>query len=162
MLYFGLNQTGSYLVNYNQGYETNPIAQLMYQTVNNSLSEYFMIVDYYRSVFGVQPTLDNILRYTRQYTVTTTKVPEDYSVSDNTNLLSSNLVTSTTRMAQLEGANSCQDGSVFQHRCSQPGVTCWECTYTMDDICCGLPKSGRSCAAHGKDYDYYSDCTKAN
>ena len=40
MLYFGLNQTGSYLVNYNQGYETNPIAQMMYQTVNNSLYEY--------------------------------------------------------------------------------------------------------------------------
>jgi hypothetical protein len=39
MLFLGLNQTGSYMIQYNQGYETNPMAQKMYQVVNNSFSE---------------------------------------------------------------------------------------------------------------------------
>jgi hypothetical protein len=159
MIFLGLNQTGSYMINYNQGFETNPIAQLMYQTVNNSLSKYSMIVDYYRSVLGVQPTLDAILRYTYDYTVTTTKVPEDYSVSDNTNLLSSNLVTSTTRMAAL-GANECQDGGVLQHHCKTH--TCYECTFTDPEPCCGLPKSWKSCYPGSNPDGPYTNCKKVS
>ena len=161
MLYFGLNQTGSYLINYNQGFESNPIAQLMYQTVNNSLSQYSMIVDYYRSVLGFQPTLDNILRYTYGYTVSTTKVPEDYSVSDSANLLSSNLVSSTSRMASIEaaGANECQDGGVYEHNCKKN--KCYECTIHNDDPCCGMRSSWRTCTSY-PNADYYSDCKSVN
>ena len=160
MLYFGLNQNGSYVINYNQGFETNPIAQFMYQTVNNSLSEYSMVVDYYLSAFGVQPTLDNILRYTYGYTVTTTKVPEDYSVSDSTNLLSSNLVSSTSRMAQLEsGSNKCSESEVYAHNCKSRD--CYECTFHNDDPCCGMRSSWRTCTTV-PDADYHSDCKKVN
>jgi hypothetical protein len=145
MLYFGLNQTGSYLVNYNQGYETNPIAQMMYQTVNNSLSEYSLIVNYYLSTFGVQPTLDTIQQYTSQYTVITNKVPEDYSVSDNSNILSSNLVTSTSRMASVEMTDSdvCSQGSFYSTKCKSQD--CYECTFINDEKCCGLPSQWQSC-----------------
>ena len=145
MLYFGLNQTGSYVVHYNQGFETNPIAQFMYQTVNRSLSEYLMIVDYYRSVLGVQPTLDDILRYTYGYTVTTTKVPEDYSVSDSTTLLSSNIVSSTSRMASVEMSDSdvCSQGSFYSTKCKSQD--CYECTFINDEKCCGLPSQWQSC-----------------
>ena len=145
MLYFGLNQTGSYLVNYNQGFESNPIAQLMYQTVNNSLSEYSLIVNYYLSTFGVQPTLDTIQQYTSQYTVITNKVPEDYSVSDNSNILSSNLVTSTSRMASVEMADSdvCSQGSFYSTKCKSQD--CYECTFINDEKCCGLPSQWQSC-----------------
>jgi len=160
MLYFGLNQTGSYLVNYNQGFETNLIAKMLYQTVNSSLFEYSMVVDYYRSVLGVQPTLDNILIYTYGYTVTTTKVPEDYSVSDNTNLLSSNLVSSTSRMAQLEsGSNKCSESEVYTHNCKSRD--CYECTFHNDDPCCGMRSSWRTCTTL-PDADYHSDCKKVN
>lgn len=161
MLYFGLNQTGSYLINYNQGFETNPIAQLMYKSINGALSEYFMIVDYYRSVLGVQPTLDNILRDTYGYTVTTTKVPEDYSVSDSTNLLSSNLVTSTTRMAQLESSetNKCSESQVWTHHCKSED--CYECTFNNDDPCCGMRSSWRTCTTI-PDATYHSNCKKVN
>ena len=161
MLYFGLSQNGSYVVNYNQGFETNIIAQFMYQTVNSSLSEYSMIVDYYRSVLGVQPILDDILRYTYGYTVSTTKVPEDYSVSDSTNLLSSNIVSSTSRMAQLEsaGANECQDGGVYEHNCKKN--KCYECTLHNDNPCCGLPSSWRTCTSY-PNADYYSNCKSVN
>jgi hypothetical protein len=159
MLYFGLNQTGSYLINYNKGFETNPIAQLMYQTVNNSLSEYSMIVDYYRSVLGVQPTLDNILRYTYDYTVTTTKVPQDYSVSHNANILSSNVVSSISRMEALEeeGANACDDGGFNSRRCAKKD--CWECTIPSMWV-----SSETVTACYTKDIiiNGMSHCTKAN
>jgi hypothetical protein len=160
MLYFGLNQTGSYLVNYNQGFETNPIAQLMYQTVNSSLSEYSMIVDYYRSEFGVQPTLDNILRYTYDYTVTTTKVPEDYSVSDNTNLLSTNLVSSISRLAALAGTNECQDGGFYSKYCATH--TCYECTFNNGEVCssCGGVSSWKTCTTN-PGAPYHSNCKKS-
>ena len=156
MLYFGLNQTGSYLVNYNQGYETNPIAQLMYQTVNNSLFEYSMIVNYYRSVLGVQPTLDTIQQYTSQYTVITNKVPEDYSVSDNSNILSSNLVTSTSRMAHLEkesGGRGACSGNRYDIYCKDS--PCYSCTFVDGK------ESWPSCTQYPSN-SYYKDCQKVN
>ena len=156
MLYFGLNQTGSYVINYNQGFESNPIAKLMYQAVNISLSEYFMVVDYYRSVVGVQPTLDNILRYTYGYTVTTSKVPEDYSVSDNSDILSSNLVSSTTRMMALEAESGpCSEG---YYATSCKTRDCYVCTFT--------PRGGTNkfsvCTSYPDAADFLSNCKKDN
>jgi hypothetical protein len=162
MLYFGLNQTGSYLVNYNQGFETNPIAQLMYQVINSSFSEVSMVIDYYRSTYGFDPTFDEIRRYVYMYTVTTSKVPEEYSISDDKNIMSSNLVSSTIRMASLDaaGANECQDGAVYQHACGKH--PCWECTFTNDDPCCGLPNSWRICAVATPSNPSFSDCKRTN
>jgi hypothetical protein len=164
MIFLGLNQTGSFIINYNQGYETNPMAQKMYQVINSSFSEVSMVIDYYRSTYGVQPTFDQIQRYTFMYTVTTSKIPEEYSISDEKNIMSSNLVSGINRMEALEasGANECQDGGVYQHVCSKPGVPCWECTFTNDDPCCGLPKSWRTCASHTKSPSYFSDCKRTN
>jgi hypothetical protein len=162
MLFLGLNQTGSFIINYNQGYESNPMAQKMYQIVNNSFSEVSMVIDYYRSTYGFDPTLDEIRRYTFLYTVTTSKVPEEYSISDDKNIMSSNLVSSTTRMASLDaaGANECQDGAVYQHACGKH--PCWECTFTNDDPCCGLPNSWRICAVATPSNPSFSDCKRTN
>ncbi len=164
MIFLGLNQTGSFVIQYKQGYEHNPIAQRLYQSINSSFSEVSMVIEYYRTTYGFQPSFDDIQRYTYMYTVTTSKVPEEYSISDNKNIMSSNLVSATTRMASLEaaGANECQDGGVYQHVCSKPGVPCWECTLTNDDPCCGLPKSWRVCASHTKSASYFSDCKRTN
>lgn len=164
MIFLGLNQTGSFMVKYNQGYETNPMAQKLYQIINDSFSEVSMVIDYYRSTYGVQPTFDQIQQYTFMYRVTTSKVPQEYSISDDKNIMSSNMVSTTTRMASLEaaGANECDDGAVYQHACSKPGVPCWECTFTNDDPCCGLPTSWRVCASHTKSASYFSDCKRTN
>jgi hypothetical protein len=164
MLLLGLNQTGSFIINYNRGYESNPMAQMMYQIINDSFSEVSLIIDYYGSTYGYQSTFDMIIHYTHMYTVTTSKVPEEYSISDDKNIMSSNLVSSTIRMASLDaaGANECEDGAVFQHVCSKPGVPCWECTFTNDDPCCGLPTSWRTCASHTKSASYFSDCKRTN
>ena len=91
MLFLGLNQTGSFIINYNRGYESNPMAQMMYQTINNSFSQVSIVMDAYRSTYGFEPTLDEIRRYTFMYTVTTSKIPEEYSITDNKNILSSNI-----------------------------------------------------------------------
>ena len=164
MIFLGLNQTGSFMIKYNQGYETNPMAQMMYQTINSSFSQVSMVIDYYRTTYGVQPTFDQIQQYTFMYTVTTSKVPQEYSISDDKNIMSSNMVSATTRMASLEeaGANECQNGEVNKHYCSKPGVPCWECTFTNDDPCCGLPTSWRVCATHTKSASYFSDCKRTN
>jgi hypothetical protein len=164
MVFLGLNQTGSYMIQYNQGYESNPMAQKMYQIINDSFSDVSIVMDYYSSTYGFQPTFDQIQRYVYMYTVTTSKVPEEYSISDDKNIMSSNMVSSTTRMASLDaaGANECEDGAVFQHVCSKPGVPCWECTFTNDDPCCGLPTSWRTCASHTKSASYFSDCKRTN
>ena len=162
MLFLGLNQTGSYMIQYNQGYETNPMAQMMYQTINSSFSQVSMVIDYYRTTYGFQTTFDDIQRYVYMYTVTTLKVPEEYSISDEKNIMSSNLVSSTTRMASLEaaGANECQDGGVYQHYCSKPGVSCYECTFINDDKCCGLPSQWQTCTTYPA--DHHKNCKKAN
>lgn len=164
MIHFGLNQTGRFWLNYNQGFENNVIAKVVYQNVYNALSEYMMILDYYQSVRGVQPTFDEIAKYTSLHTVTTTKVPKDYSISTNTDLLSSTLVTSTSRMAALEadaGSSLCHDGGVYEHSCYTRGNACWECTITVDpaDRCCGLPSSFRTCVSH---IAIGSNCKRAN
>jgi len=162
MLFLGLNQTGSYMIQYNHGYETNPMAQKMYQIINDSFSEVSMVIDYYRSTYGFEPTLDEIRRYTFLYTVTTSKVPEEYSISDDKNIMSSNLVSSTIRMASLDaaGSNECEDGAVYQHACTK--YPCWECTFTNDDPCCGLPKSWRVCTAATASNPSLSDCKRTN
>jgi len=164
MIFLGLNQTGSYMIQYNQGYETNPMAQRLYQVVNSSFSQVSMVIDYYRTTYGFQPTFEDIQRYVYMYTVTTSKVPDQYSISDEKNIMSSNLISATTRMASLEaaGANECQDGGVYQHACSKPGVPCWECTFNNDDPCCGLPKTWRTCTAYTKSNPVFSDCKRTN
>jgi hypothetical protein len=162
MLLLGLNQTGSYMIQYNQGYESNPMAQKMYQIINDSFSEVSMVMDYYSSTYGFQPTFDQIQRYIYMYTVTTSKVPEEYSISDDKNIMSSNMVSSTTRMASLDaaGANECEDGGVYEHACRK--YPCWECTYTSSDPCCGLPKSWRTCTAATASNPSFSDCKRTN
>ena len=163
MIFLGLNQTGSFMINYNQGYDTNPMAQMMYQIINNSFSKVSMVMDYYRTTYGFQPTFDQIQQYVFMYTVTTSKVPEEYSISDNKNIISSNMVSTTSRMASIEaGANECQDGGVYEHTCAKPGVPCWDCIITFDDPCCGLPKSTRTCISHTKSASYFSDCKRTN
>jgi len=156
MLFLGLNQTGSYMINYNQGYEQNPMAKMMYKMIKDSFNEVSLIIDYYRSVYGVQPTFDDIQRYVYMYTVTTLKVPEEYSISDNKNLMSSNLVSSTTRMASEEyiGYNECQGTLVYIRACKEND--CWECTYINE-------RSGsreRMCVLLVK--PYHIDCVKVN
>lgn len=158
MLHFGLNQTGKFWLNYNQGFENNVIAKLVYQTVFDSFSQYMAIVNYYQSISGLQPTFDEIARYTYQDTVTTTEVPKDYSVSDNANLLSSTLVASTTRMAAA--VNQCQDGGVDEHYCKTH--TCYECTFTSPDPCCGLPKSWVTCYPGSNPSGAYTNCRKVS
>jgi hypothetical protein len=162
MIFLGVNQNGSFMINYNQGFEHNPMAQMTYQTINNSFSEVSMLMDYYRSTYGVQPTFDQIQQYTFMYTVTTSKVPEEYSISDDKNLMSSNMVSSTTRMAALDeaGANECQDGGVYENACTK--YPCWECTFTPSDPCCGLPKSWRTCTAATASNPSFSDCKRTN
>jgi len=127
MLFLGLNQTGSYMIQYNQGYETNPMAQRLYQVINSSFSEVSLVIDYYRTTYGFQPTFDDIQRYVYMYTVTTSKVPEEYSISDEKNIMSSNLVSSTNRMDALEasGDGPCQDGGYFEKTCAK--TTCFVC-----------------------------------
>jgi hypothetical protein len=162
MLFLGLNQTGNFMIKYNQGYETNPMAQKMYQIINDSFSEVSMVMDYYSSTYGFEPTFDDIQRYVYMYTVTTSKVPEEYSISDDKNIMSSNMVSSTTRMASLDaaGANECEDGGVYEHACRK--YPCWECTYTSSDPCCGLPKSWRTCTAATASNPSLSDCKRTN
>ena len=162
MVFFGFNQNGSYMINYNQGFEHNPMAQMMYQTINNSFSEVSMIIHYYRTSSGFEPTFDDIESYTSVYTVTTSKVPEEYSISDDKNIMSSNIVSSTTRMASLDaaGANECQDGAVYENACTK--YPCWECTFTPSDPCCGLPKSWRVCTAATASNPSFSDCKRTN
>ncbi len=164
MLFLGLNQTGSFMINYNQGYETNPMAEKMYQTINNSFSEVSSVMDYYRTTYGFQPTFEDIQQYVYMYTVTTSKVPEEYSVSDDKNIMSSNLVSATIRMAEsfeAAGSNECQDGSVYEKACKS--TPCYECTMTNKNGCCGLPKTwtSRSCTQY-PDLEYYEKCTKVN
>jgi hypothetical protein len=162
MIFLGVNQNGSFMINYNQGFEHNPMAQMTYQTINNSFSEVSMVMDYYRSTYGVQPSFDQIQQYTFMYTVTTSKVPEEYSISDDKNLMSSNMVSSTTRMASLDaaGANECQDGAVYQHACGKH--PCWECTFTNDDPCCDLPNSWKICAVATPSNPSFSNCKRTN
>jgi hypothetical protein len=162
MIFLGLNQTGSYMINYNQGYETNPMAQMMYQTINSSFSQVSMVIDYYRTTYGFQPTFDQIQQYIFMYTVTTSKVPQEYSISDDKNIMSTNLVSGISRMEALEasGANECQDGGVYENACRK--YPCWECTYTTSDPCCGLPKSWRTCTAASASASYFSDCKRTN
>ena len=164
MLFLGLNQTGSFMINYNQGYETNPMAQKLYQVVNNTFNQVSMVMDYYRSTYGFQPTFNDIQRYVYMYTVTTSKVSEEYSVSDDKNIMSSNLVSATIRMAEsfeAAGSNECQDGSVYEKACKS--TPCYECTMTNKNGCCGLPKTwtSRSCTQY-PDLEYYEKCTKVN
>jgi hypothetical protein len=137
----------------------------LYQTVNNSFNEVSMIIDYYRTEYGFQPTFNDIQRYVYMYTVTTSKVPEEYSVSDDKNIMSSNLVSATIRMAEsfeAAGSNECQDGGVYQHACSQPDVPCWECTFKSNDPVTGLPTTWRVCKAYTKDAPWVSDCKRTN
>jgi len=143
MLFLGLNQTGSFMINYNQGYETNPMAEKMYQTINNSFSEVSSVMDYYRTTYGFQPTFEDIQQYVYMYTVTTSKVPEEYSVSENNNIMSSNLV--TTRMASLEAAsdNPCKTSGYFSEKCKTE--VCYECTHHNSDTCCNLPPQWQIC-----------------
>ena len=162
MIFLGLNQTGSFMINYNQGYDTNPMAQMMYQIINNSFSKVSMVMDYYRTTYGFQPTFEQIQRYVFMYTVTTSKVPEEYSISYDKTIMSSNMVSSTTRMASLDaaGANECQDGSVYENACGK--YPCWECTFTPDDPCCGLPKSWRTCVVATASNPSFSNCKRTN
>jgi hypothetical protein len=164
MIYFGLNQTGEYVINYNQGFENNPISHLMYKTVNRTLSDYLMVVDYYRSVLGYQPTFDDINKYTFMYTVSTTKVPQDYSVSDNSDLLSPGIAKiSTSRLASLEASDSspCKDNdSIFPSVCKNK--PCYECTFHNDDKGNGLPSQWQVCTSVLLSADYLSGCHRAN
>jgi|LakMenEpi03Aug12_release.lakeMendotaPanAssembly.Ray.scaffolds.fasta_scaffold201133_2 VCBS repeat-containing protein len=156
MVFFGVNQTGSFMVQYRQGYEHNPMAQMMYQIVNDSFSEVSLIIDYYRSTYGVQPTFDHIQQYTFMYTVTTSKVPEEYSISYDKTIMSSNMVSSTSRVASEEstGYSECQGSLMYLRACKEND--CWECTYinersgSRERMCVLLVKS------------YHVDCVKVN
>jgi hypothetical protein len=129
MIFLGLNQTGSFMINYNQGYDTNPMAQMMYQIINDSFSEVSLIIDYYRAIYGYQSTFEDIQQYTYMYTVTTSKIPEEYSISYDKTIMSSNLVSSTTRVASEEstGYSECQGSLMYLRACKEND--CWECTY---------------------------------
>jgi hypothetical protein len=156
MLFLGLNQTGSYLINYNRGYESNPMAQMMYQIINDSFSEVSLIIDYYRAIYGYQSTFEDIQQYTYMYTVTTSKVPEEYSISYDKTIMSSNLVSSTTRVASEEstGYSECQGSLMYLRACKEND--CWECTYINE-------RSGsreRMCVLVVK--SYHVDCVKVN
>jgi hypothetical protein len=159
MLYFGLNQTGNYFINYNSGFENNPIAQFMYQTINSSLSDYLMVVNYYSSVLGYQPNFDDINKYTFMYTVSTTKVPQDYSVSDNSDLLSPGISKMfTSRMASIDsdsGSSPC-DSDMYKDVCDEK--RCWECTWSSGQT------TFKTCAVGADRYSSsaLSDCKRSN
>jgi hypothetical protein len=160
MIFLRFNQTGSFMVKYNQGYETNPMAQMMYQTINNSFSQVSMVIDYYRSTYGVQPTFDDIQQFVFMYTVTTSKVPEEYSISDDKNIMSSNLVSGISRMMEAleaSGSGPC-DGGFYAKHCKTND--CYVCTFTSDKQIGGTNK-WPSCTSH-PDNDYYSNCKKDN
>jgi hypothetical protein len=156
MVFFGFNQNGSYMVQYSQGFATNPMAQKMYQIVNDSFSEVSLIIDYYRAIYGVQSTFEDIRQYTYMYTVTTSKVSEEYSISYDKTIMSSNLVSSTTRVASEEstGYSECQGSLMYLRACKEND--CWECTYinersgSRERMCVLLVKS------------YHVDCVKVN
>jgi hypothetical protein len=162
MIFLGLNQNGRFMIQYRPEFEYNPMAQMMYQVVNNSFSEVSLIMDSYRTIYGVQPSFEEIQQYISMYTVTTSKVPEEYSISDNKTILSATLV-STSRMASIDsaGSNECHDtqwGGVYENSCYQKGNPCWECTFTN-------PQTGKSykvCSSHTTEGIGYSDCKKVN
>jgi hypothetical protein len=161
MLFLGLNQTGSYMINYNQGYETNPMAQKLYQIVNNSFSEVSLIIDYYRSTYGYQSTFDMIIQYTHMYTVTTSKVPEEYSISDDKNIMSSNLVSSTSRMASEQAAGNPCEGGYYGEACKKS--PCYECTFHNDDPSNGLPSQWQECTTvSGAERSWRTNCKQIN
>jgi len=161
MLFLGLNQTGSYMINYNQGYETNPMAQKLYQIVNNSFSEVSLIIDYYRSTYGYQSTFDMIIQYTHMYTVTTSKVPEEYSISDDKNIMSSNLVSSTSRMASEKAAGNPCEGGYYGEACKKS--PCYECTFHNDDPSNGLPSQWQECTTvSGAERPWRTNCKQIN
>jgi hypothetical protein len=161
MLFLGLNQTGSYMINYNQGYETNPMAQKLYQIVNNSFSEVSLIIDYYRSTYGYQSTFDMIIQYTHMYTVTTSKVPEEYSISDDKNIMSSNLVSSTSRMASEQAAGNPCEGGYYGEACKKS--PCYECTFHNDDPSNGLPSQWQECTTvSGAERPWRTNCKQIN
>ena len=161
MVFLGLNQTGSFIINYNQGFETNPMAQRLYQTINNSFSEVSLIMDYYRATYGHQSTFDMIIQYTHMYTVTTSKVPEEYSISDNKNIISTNLVSTTTRMASDKAADNPCGGGYYGYACKQQ--PCYECTFHNDDPANGLPSQWQECTTvSGAERPWRTNCKKVN
>jgi hypothetical protein len=161
MLFLGLNQTGSYTIQYNQGYETNPMTQKLYQIVNNSFSEVSLIIDYYRSTYGYQSTFDMIIQYTHMYTVTTSKVPEEYSISDDKNIMSSNLVSSTSRMASEQAAGNPCEGGYYGEACKKS--PCYECTFHNDDPSNGLPSQWQECTTvSGAERPWRTNCKQIN
>jgi hypothetical protein len=139
------------------------MAQRLYQTVNNSFSEVSSVMEYYRSTYGFQPTIDDIQRYVYMYTVTTSKVPEEYSISDEKNIMSSNLVSSISRMEALEeaAANKCQDGGYREWDCKQPGTVCYECTMHNTDGYPGLPEKFQVCTTYTASSSL-SNCKRVN
>ena len=158
MIFLGLNQTGSFMIQYNQGYETNPMAQKMYQIINDSFSEVSNVIDYYRTTYGVQPTFDQIQRYVYMYTVSTSKVPQEYSISGDKNIMFINLVSATTRMAQLEEANDlhrlCQDGAYYEKKCANnPCFVCDKTTFGGGHRTCTMSTSWEK---------GYENCERAN
>jgi hypothetical protein len=123
---------------------------------NNSFSEVSMVMDYYRAIYGYQSTFEDIQQYTYMYTVTTSKVPEEYSISYDKTIMSSNLVSSTIRVASEEstGYSECQGSLMYLRACKEND--CWECTYinersgSRERMCVLLVKS------------YHVDCVKVN
>jgi hypothetical protein len=161
MIFLGLNQTGSFMIQYNHGYETNPMAQMMYQTINNSFSEVSMIIHYYRTSSGFEPTFYDIERYTLIYTVTTSKVSEEYSISYNKDILSSNMVSSTNRLASLDiSTNRCEDRYVWREFCADN--PCWECTVARPEACCGYATSYTQCQLAIDNRPHLSNCQRVN
>jgi hypothetical protein len=161
MLLLGLNQTGSFIINYNRGYESNPMAQKMYQIINDSFSEVSLIIDYYGSTYGYQSTFDMIIHYTHMYTVTTSKVPEEYSISDDKNIMSSNLVSSTSRMASEQAAGNPCEGGYYGETCKKS--PCYECTFHNDDPSNGLPSQWQECTTvSGAERPWRTNCKQIN
>jgi hypothetical protein len=156
MIFLGLNQNGRFMIQYRPEFEFNPMAQMMYQVVNNSFREVSLIMDTYRTIYGVQPSFEEIQQYISMYTVTTSKVPEEYSISYDKTIMSSDLVSSTTRVASEEstGYSECQGSLMYLRACKEND--CWECTYinersgSRERMCVLLVKS------------YHVDCVKVN